>query len=171
MLSNLFSLFHSSRSARAPTSRYRPLGIVGEDHFNLLASLQVAVRDESLQCEKPSSAAEMLHGTNGPNLRKQGRLCLTFALKNCTSTSAPEKIRVANKLEEAIDAAYSEGDYRHRIYRIGGCLNENPLLLQGILAGELAVEQVAVAGAVGSSSPPSPIHEKGSAFGMESGWC
>lgn len=170
MLSNLFSLFHSSKSARAPTSRYRPSGIAGEEHFNLLASLQISVRDESLQCEKPS-AAEMLHGTNGPNLRKQGRLCLTFALKNYTSTPAPEKIRIANELEQAIDAAYSEEDYRHRIYRIGGYLSENPLLLQGILTGELAVEQIAVAGASGLSPPASPIHEKSSTFGMESGWC
>lgn len=170
MLSNLLSIFHSSKSARAPTSRYRPLGITGEEHFNLLASLQISVRDESLQCEKPS-AAEMLHGTNASNLRKQGRLCLTFALKNYTSTSSLEKIRVANELEEAIDAAYSEEDYRNRIYRIGGCLNENPLLLQGILTGELAVEQVAVAGASGLSPPTSPVRENGSVFGMESGWC
>jgi len=70
MLSNLFSLFHSSKSARAPTSRYRPSGITSEEHFNLLANLQISVRDESLQCVKPS-AAEMLHGTNGSNLRKQ----------------------------------------------------------------------------------------------------
>ncbi|KAG0640597.1 hypothetical protein HOY80DRAFT_1008908 [Tuber brumale] len=123
MLADLFSVFHSSKSARAPTSRYRPSKITGEEHFNLLASLQMAVHDQSLQCEKPSSAAEMLHGTNGPNLRKQGRLCLTFALKNYASASAPEKIRIANELEEAIDAAYSDGDYRHRIYRIGGCLS------------------------------------------------
>ncbi|RPB03807.1 hypothetical protein L873DRAFT_1668580 [Choiromyces venosus 120613-1] len=125
MLSNLFSVFYSSKWVRAPstTPRYRPSGITGEEHFNLLASLQMAVRDQSLRCEKPSSAAEMLHGTNEPNLRKQGRLCLTFALKNYTSTSAPEKIRIANELEEAIDAAYSEEDYRHRIYRIGGYLN------------------------------------------------
>ena len=43
---------------------------MGEEHFNLLAYLQISVRDESLQCEKPS-AAEMLHGTNESNLRKQ----------------------------------------------------------------------------------------------------
>jgi len=78
MLSNLFSLFHSSKSGAAPTSRYRPPGTMGEEHFNLLAYLQISVRDESLQCEKPS-AAEMLHGTNESNLRKQVRTgCLFF---------------------------------------------------------------------------------------------
>ena len=59
-------------------------------------------------------------------------MCLTFALKNYTSTPAPDKIRIANELEQAIDAAYSEEDYRHRIYRIGGYLSVIPSFLSSL---------------------------------------
>lgn len=181
MLFNLFSYFHPKEPVRSPTTtRFRPPGVIEEEHFHLLASLQMAVRNEGERCVLPSSAAEMLHGANDPNLRKQvqtnppvmfcfhaetftftqGRLCLTFALKNHDCASPPEKIRIANELEvcnilhdikkkrttydkslgetdpksdhffqESIDAAYSEEDYRHRIYRIGGYLNVFLILL------------------------------------------
>lgn len=69
MLNNLFSLFHT----RPAQSRYRPTG-VGEEHFNLLASLQMAIRTESMDAEK-STAADMLHGANSVNLRKQVCAC------------------------------------------------------------------------------------------------
>lgn len=120
MLFSLFSYFHPKEPVRSPTTtRFRPPGVIEEEHFHLLASLQMAVRDEGERCVLPSSAAEMLHGANDPNLRKQvqtnppvmvcfhaetftftqGRLCLTFALKNHDCASPPEKIRIANELE------------------------------------------------------------------------
>lgn len=70
MLNNLFSFF--SRTACNPrprASRYRPSG-VGEEHFNLLVSLQMAIRNEVIDTEK-NTAADMLHGANNVNLRKQ----------------------------------------------------------------------------------------------------
>lgn len=75
MLNNLFSLF-STTYTRPVRSRYRPAG-VGEEHFNLLVSLQMAIRSEAVDTEsEKSSAAEMLHGANNVNLRKQ--VCAFF---------------------------------------------------------------------------------------------
>lgn len=68
MLINLFGRFSAPRRT-IPTPRYRPAG-AGEEHFNLLVSLQMAVRDDALVSEK-GTAADMLHGANDANLRKQ----------------------------------------------------------------------------------------------------
>lgn len=73
MLDNLFSLFSAPRrvlyNPQPYNTRYRPPG-VGEEHFNMLESLQMAVREELRNSEK-TTAAEMLHGANSANLRKQ----------------------------------------------------------------------------------------------------
>lgn len=77
MLDNLFSLFsRTSCSSRPRVPRYRPSG-AGEEHFNLLVSLQMAIRNEVMDTEK-STAAEMLHGANNVNLRKQ--VCISDPL-------------------------------------------------------------------------------------------
>lgn len=147
MLTNIFSLFSHSSSQQgytkhAPTPRYRPSP--AEDHFALLASLQIAVLAPPPAPTTPSTAPSMLHGHNPANLRKQGCLALTFALKNHTAGAAPEKIRVANALEEAIDAAWAGvEDYRGRVYAVGGWLAENDGIIDRVLSGELTVEDIA----------------------------
>ncbi|KAL7270858.1 hypothetical protein RUND412_006419 [Rhizina undulata] len=131
MTFRLFSVFHAhgkpSASPKWPINRkHKSRSRTEGEHFGMLVSLQMAVSDQSKrfrEVDNQISAEDMLHGTNEGNLRKQGRLCLTFALKNYGDINPQTRINLANELESAIDAAYSQEDYRNRIYLIGGSLN------------------------------------------------
>jgi hypothetical protein len=109
--------------------------------FNLLASLQLAVRSPAATLNRTQFIE--LEGTNTPQLRAQGRLCITFAMRNQQGTVG-DKRRVANELEELIDGAFLGVDYRRRIYVLGGLLAGDDGLLRKALKEEVTLEELAV---------------------------
>lgn len=106
--------------------------------FALLATLQLSVRafGAEFSCVNTSTVAtkskpSSLQPTrpsfenNPPNLRKQGRLALTFSLRKYGDISSEERIALANDIEATIDEIYMGGKYRENIYFVGGLLAED----------------------------------------------
>jgi len=109
-------------------------------HFHLLAQLQLAVHDDSL-----ISSSDLISGSNDPNLRRQGKLCFTFATRN-HSFSNTDRLRVADDLEKAVDAAYSGEDYRRRVYDIGGWVTVDEELVRDLVEKRVSAGSVVVGG-------------------------
>ena len=111
---------------------------ITDSSFTLLATLQLSVSafgtelsytNASTVVAKPKSPSSQptlsSFENNPPNLRKQGRLALTFALRKYSDISSEERIALANDIEEAIDRIYVGSQYREGIYFVGGLLAED----------------------------------------------
>ena len=86
-------------------------------------------------------------------MRSQGKLALTFALRQHLSGSGEEEkqqlLGVVDALERAVDAAFVGQDYRRRIYHLGGLLAaDDAVLWDGLRSGAVTVEQVGAGVAV-----------------------
>ena len=125
---------------------------VCDSSFKILASLQLSVRvlGSEFVClnksvNSPSTPALMCGDNNPPNLRKQGKLALTFALRRYGDVPAADRIRIANQLEEEIDREYVAGEYREMVYFFGGLLAEEGRgreTVEGLVDGTRSVESV-----------------------------
>jgi hypothetical protein len=140
MISTLFT-FHRSFTSSPISEKAPEYSPPMSTDFNLLASLQLAVISPAAALNRTQFVE--LEGTNMAQLRSQGRLCITFAMRNHQGT-AEEKRRIANELEECVDGAFLGVDYRRRVYVLGGLLAGDPELLGRVLRGEVTIEKLAV---------------------------
>lgn len=124
---------------------------VCDSSFKILASLQLSVRvlgsEFSCLSKSVTSTSESplpCGDNNPPNLRKQGKLALTFALRKYNDVPSEDRIRIANELESEIDRHFVGGHYREKVYRFGGLLTEDGgrELVMGLIDGRMSVESV-----------------------------
>lgn len=111
--------------------------------FHLLATLQLALHT--------LSSTELAGGRNTSRLRAQGKLCITFALREHTGTDV-EKLRVAGELEACVDRVFFGGEYRRRVYELGGILAADGRLLRRMVDGGVGVEGVALGTGTGAGT-------------------
>ena len=130
---------------------YHPAAPITSDcSFTLLATLQVSVHplgtelsyiDNSLAIPPPSEPTPTLEN-NPPNLREQGRLALTFALRKYADLPSEKRISLANGVEEELDKFYVGTQYREIIYLVGGLLAEDGKgkgLVSRLMSGEVRI--------------------------------
>lgn len=130
---------------------YHPAAPVTSDcSFTLLATLQVSVHplgtelsyiDNSLAISPQSEPIPTLEN-NPPNLREQGRLALTFALRKYADVPSEKRISLANDVEEELDKFYVGSQYREVIYLVGGLLAEEgkgKRLVSRLMSGEARI--------------------------------
>lgn len=126
-----------------------------DSSFTLLATLQLSVSafgpefsyidTSTVKSKLPSSQlAPPSFENNPPNLRKQGRLALTFALRKYNDISNEERIALANDIEEAIDRIYVGSQYREGIYFVGGLLAEEEEIVVKLVNKETTIEDVLI---------------------------
>jgi len=151
-----------SRIPRLNKNRYKKLsGFAAESYhpaapitsdcsFTLLATLQVSVNphgtelsyiDNSLAIPPRSEPISTLEN-NPSNLREQGRLALTFALRRYADVSSEKRISLANDIEEELDKFYVGSQYREVIYLVGGLLAEEgkgKRLVSRLMSGEAQI--------------------------------
>jgi len=153
------------RIPRPNKNRYRRLsGIAAESYhpaapitsdcsFTLLATLQVSVHplgtelsyiDNSLAIPPRPASSEPTPTleNNPPNLREQGRLALTFALRKYADVPSEKRISLANDVEEELDKFYVGTQYREIIYLVGGLLAEDGKgkgLVSRLMSGEVRI--------------------------------
>ncbi|KAF8470797.1 hypothetical protein BDZ91DRAFT_791759 [Kalaharituber pfeilii] len=130
-------------------------GAITDSYFTLLANLQLSVLALGTEfscvaplCAKayPTATSEKVLPTfenNPPNLRKQGRLAITFALRKYVDIPNEKRIRIANEIEGELDKGWVGGEYRDRVYVVGGLLADEERgreLVTGLVEGRMRVE-------------------------------